>query len=387
MEILGSVFDFVSRAGSFLIPFLFVLTIVVFVHELGHFLVARWCGIRVDSFSIGFGREIVGWTDKSGTRWRISLIPLGGYVKFFGDENAASQPVTEERLATLTPRERSESFHAKSVGQRAAVVAAGPIANFLLAIVVFAGLFTLVGRTIIEPRIGEVMTGTAAEQAGFRAGDLILSVDGRRVETFNDVQRLVATSNGRPVEVRLRRGGAEELTITANPREHETVDRVGRRHRSYILGLRPDVSPTNVEVRRYDPVTAIGLGVRETWFVVDRTVLFLRDLVIGRGSIEDLGGPIRIAEASGQAAAVSFAMLVSLMAVLSVSIGLLNLFPIPILDGGHLLFYAIEALRGRPLSERSQEIGFRLGLVVVLAIFVVAMTNDLSPHVARLLGS
>lgn len=386
MDFLGSVFGFGWSLGSFILPFLFVLTIVVFVHEMGHFLVARWCGVRVDSFSIGFGREIVGWTDRHGTRWKISLIPLGGYVKFFGDENAASQPVTEEQLQRFGERERSEVFQAKPVHQRAAVVAAGPIANFLLAIAVFAVLFGVVGRPIIEPRIGEVIAGSAAEGAGFRAGDVILAVDGRTVETFTDVQRLVGTSNGRAVEVRLRRG-FEEVTISATPREHSSTDRVGRRHRSYILGLRPDVSPGNIEVRRYDPITAIGLGVRETWFVVDRTILFLRDLIIGRGSIEDLGGPIRIAEASGQAAAISFAMLVHLMGVLSVSIGLLNLFPIPILDGGHLVFYAIEALRGRPLSERSQEIGFRLGLVVVLTIFVVAMANDLSPHVARLLGS
>jgi regulator of sigma E protease len=381
MDILGSLVGFGSGALGYVIPFLFVLTIVVFFHELGHFLVARWYDVRVETFSVGFGREIVGWNDRHGTRWKISWIPLGGYVKFFGDENVASQPVTEEKLATFSEADRREVFQARPVGQRAAIVAAGPIANFLLAIVIFAAMFATVGRPVMEPRVDEVVAGSAAEAAGFRPGDIVLRVDGRGVETFADMQRLVATSNGRELDIMIRRQGTE-TTLVATPRSQEITDRFGGRHRTWVLGLRTNTGAQGVNYQTYDPLTALWLGVRETWFLSDRTLVFVRDLFMGRGSVEDLGGPIRIAEVSGQAASISLMALLSLTAVLSVSIGLLNLFPIPMLDGGHLVFYTIEALRGRPLSERSQEIGFRVGLALVLTLMVVATWNDIARLVA-----
>lgn len=387
MDILTSVTSFGAGALSYLIPFLIVLTIVVFVHEMGHFLVARWCGVRVDAFSIGFGKEIFGWTDRAGTRWKVCWVPLGGYVKFAGDENAASKPLTAEELARLSPEEKRDTFHGKPVAQRAAIVAAGPLANFLLAILVFAGIYTTVGRAVVEPRVDEIVAGSPAETAGFRVGDVVLSADGRAVETFADLQRLVVTSNGRTIDVVVRRTGIE-LTLTVTPRQQEITDRFGSRHRSFMLGLRTNPGASATSFVTYDPATALWLGARETWFVVDRTLVFIRDLFVGRGNIEDLGGPIRIAEVSGQAASVSILALISLMAVLSVSIGLLNLFPIPMLDGGHLVFYAIEALRGRPLSERSMEIGFRVGLALVLTLMVVATWNDISRLVTqRLLAS
>jgi regulator of sigma E protease len=371
MDIFGQLYGFLASAAGYLVPFLFVLSIVVFFHELGHFVVARWCGVRVEAFSIGFGREIVGWNDRRGTRWKLCWVPLGGYVKFLGDESAASQPVTEEKLASLPASQRSEAFPAKPVWQRAAVVAAGPAANFLLAIAIFTVLFATAGRPIVEPRVDAVISGSAAEAAGIRPGDVLVMVDGRAVETFNDVQRMVATSNGRTIEITVRRDG-RELTLEATPRAQEA----GRGNRTFMLGL--SASRQGSEMRVYDPVSALGLAVRETWFLVDRTVVFIRDLFTGRGSMNDLGGPIRIAEVSGQAAAISFTTLIGLTALLSVSIGLLNLFPIPMLDGGHLVFYAIEALRGRPLSERSQEIGFRIGLAFVLMLMVVTTWNDIS---------
>jgi regulator of sigma E protease len=371
MDIFGQLYGFLASAAGYLVPFLFVLSIVVFFHELGHFLVARWCGVRVEVFSIGFGREIVGWNDRRGTRWKLCWVPLGGYVKFLGDETAASQPVTEEKLATLPAWQRGQAFPAKPVWQRAAVVAAGPAANFLLAIAIFTVLFATAGRPIVEPRVDAVISGSAAEAAGIRPGDVLVMVDGRAVETFNDVQRLVATSNGRTIDITVRRDG-RELTLEATPRAQE----VGRGNRTFMLGL--SASRQGSEMRVYDPVSALGLAVRETWFLVDRTVIFIRDLFTGRGSMNDLGGPIRIAEVSGQAAAISFTTLIGLTALLSVSIGLLNLFPIPMLDGGHLVFYAIEALRGRPLSERSQEIGFRIGLAFVLMLMIVTTWNDVS---------
>jgi regulator of sigma E protease len=382
MDILGSVVGLGWGALSYLVPFLIVLTVVVFVHEMGHFLVARWCGVKVDAFSIGFGREIVGWNDRHGTRWRVAWIPLGGYVKFAGDENAASQPVTEERMSRYTTQERREIFHAKPVAQRAAIVAAGPIANFLLAIVIFAALYSTVGRAVTEPRVDEIVAGSAAEQAGFRPGDVVKRIDGRTIETFSDMQRLVATSSGRTLDIVVARDGAE-TTLRAIPRQQDMTDRFGNRHRTYVLGLRTNTGPQGVQYQVYDPISAVWQGMRETWFLVDRTFAFISDLARGIGRVEELGGPIRIAEVSGQAASISILALISLTAVLSVSIGLLNLFPIPMLDGGHLVFYAIEALRGRPLSERSQELGFRVGLALVLTLMVVATWNDIS----RLVGA
>jgi len=383
MDILTAATGWISWFLGFAIPFLIVLTVVVFVHELGHFLVARWCGVRIEAFSIGFGSEIFGFHDRNGTRWKVCWIPLGGYVKFAGDENAASQPVTSEQMDRFTETERREIFHAKPVGQRAAIVAAGPIANFILAILIYAVVFSTYGRPVLEPRVDSVTPGSAAEAAGFQVGDVVLSVDGREIETFQQLQVIVSTSNGRTLPIVVRRDGMER-TFEATPRLTDPPEGAQRRDRVFVLGL--GNNPRNQQTatfRTYDPVTAIGLGVRETWFVVDRTIVFIRDLFTGRGNVRDLGGPIRIAEVSGQAAAISWISLVMLTAVLSISIGLLNLFPIPMLDGGHLVFYALEAARGRPLSERSQEIGFRVGLALVLTLMVVATWND----IARLVGS
>src|SRR5436189_220601 len=270
---------------GYIVPFLFVLTIVVFFHELGHFLVARWAGVKVLTFSLGFGPELVGFNDRHGTRWKISAIPLGGYVKFFGDDSEASTP-SSETLANMTAEERAGSFHHKKVGPRAAIVAAGPIANFLLAIVIFTCLFTFFGKP----------------------------------------------------------------STTA---------------------------PGDVVTERVDPATALWLGVKETWFVVERTLAYIGGVFTGREAADQVGGPLRIAQISGQVATIGLAALVHLAAVLSISIGLLNLFPVPLLDGGHLLFYAVEAVRGRPLSERAQEMGFRIGLGLVLMLMVFATYNDI----------
>lgn len=376
MDLLSGVSILGSGALTYVLPFLVVITIVVFVHEMGHFLVARYFGVKVEAFSIGFGREIVGWHDRQGTRWKVCWIPLGGYVKFVGDENAASQPLSAEKLAQIPESQREGLFIGKPVGQRAWIVAAGPIANFLLAIVVFAGLFMAFGRPVIEPRVDSVEQGSAADVAGIRVGDVFVAVDGRRVETFSEVQRLVATSNGRRIELVMRRG-VGEVTLTATARPREIVDRISGRHTIWVLGVRTTTGPNGAVFESVDPISALWLGTRESWFVVDRTVVFVRDLFIGKANPEELGGPIRIAQVSGQAANISVYALLSLVAVLSVSIGLLNLFPIPMLDGGHLVFYAAEALRGRPLSERTQEIGYRFGLAFVIGLMIFATWNDL----------
>ncbi len=358
-----------------IIPFLFVLTIVVFFHELGHFWVARRNGVRVEAFSIGFGREIVGFNDRHGTRWKLCVIPLGGYVKFYGDADAASTPDFDTANA-MTAEERSQSFFHKTLGQRAAIVAAGPIANFILAIVIFAGVFTLFGKPITVPRVETIAAGSAAEKAGIQPGDLVLSIGGREIESFSDMQRIVGASAGASLPVVVERGG-ERLTLTAVPTIYEFRDRFGGTHRVGRLGVSRSNKPGDTQIRRYDPFTATWMGVQETWFVIDRTFAYLGGVVMGTQSADQLGGPIRIAQVSGEAAQIGFVALLSLAALISVSIGLLNLFPIPMLDGGHLVFYAIEAIRGRPMSEKSQEMAFRFGLAVVLMLMIFATWNDI----------
>ncbi len=375
MEALGQIGHFGTGTLSYLIPFLFVLTTVVFFHELGHFLVARWCGVKIKAFSIGFGPELIGFNDRHGTRWKISAIPLGGYVKFLGDEDAASTP-DRATLDALSEEERRDTFFGKPLWQRAAIVAAGPFANFLLAIAIFAVIFTIYGREVTTARVDQVVPGSAAEKAGFKTGDLILSIDGSRIDTFNDLQRIVSTSADLPLVVVVDRGG-QNLSLQATPERREVTDRFGNVHRIGQLGLSRDATGANVKTERYAFPEAVLMGARETWFVIDRTFAYIGGLFAGRESTDELGGPIRVAQVSGQVATLGFAALVNLAAVLSVSIGLLNLFPVPMLDGGHLLFYAIEAIRGRPLSARAQDISFRIGLAAVVMLMLFTTWNDI----------
>jgi regulator of sigma E protease len=360
---------------GYAIPFLFVLTIVVFFHELGHFLVARWAGVKVLTFSLGFGPELVGFNDKHGTRWKISAIPLGGYVKFFGDESEASTP-SSASLAAMSAQERQNSFHHKKVGPRAAIVAAGPIANFLLAIVIFATLFTITGRPITTARVDNVMADSAAATAGFQKGDIIVAIDGKKIDTFVEMQRTVGAQAGQELSFTVKRDDAT-LELKATPVLKEMKDSFGNVHRLGILGISRSSNPGDVLTERVNPATALVLGAKETWFVVDRTLSYIGGIFTGREAADQLGGPLRIAQISGQVATFGFSPLLHLAAVLSVSIGLLNLFPVPLLDGGHLLFYAVEAIRGRPLSERAQEMGFRIGLGLVLMLMVFATYNDI----------
>jgi regulator of sigma E protease len=354
--------------------FLFVLTVVVFFHELGHFLVARWCGIAVKIFSIGFGPEIAGFTDRHGTRWRLSWIPLGGYVKFIDDDNIAS--AGHKAADQLSPAERKRSFQGKSLGQRAAVVAAGPIANFVLAIVIFTAIFAVFGERITAARVDVVTPGSAAERAGFLPGDRVVSIDGQAIESFSEMQRIVGMSPDQPLHFVVERNDAT-LEITATPERKEITDNFGNTIRLGLLGIQRNASPDDWTLKRHDPFTAFGMAVRECFFVISRSLAYLYDVVTGKESADQLGGPIRIAQVSGQVATAGFIALLNLAAIISVSIGLLNLFPIPMLDGGHLLFYAIEAIRGRPLSETTQEIGFRIGLAFVLMLMLFATWNDL----------
>jgi regulator of sigma E protease len=467
MGFLGHLPALASWLFGYIVPFLFVLTIVVFFHEFGHFIVARWNGVRVLVFSIGFGPELFGFNDRHGTRWKVSAIPLGGFVKFLGDDNAASVP-DQAAVAAMSEADKRDSFFHKHVAQRAAVVVAGPVANFILAILIFAGLVLITGKQGTVARIDAVAPGSAAAAAGFKVGDRVVAVDGAAVDSFADVERAIATGAGQPLAFSLDRAGravtvnatpvsrdekdkfgnvyhigrlgisgptmparigsvqpgsaagvagfeaddvieaiggqpiktfaelrdivtahpeqalsfkvardGKTLTLIATPSAHSEKQPDGTLRRIGVLGVAGAFDPADIRSTRLGPFAALKSGVHDTWFIIDRTLSYLRDVVRGRESADQLGGPIRIAQVSGQVATAGFLALMHLAGVLSVSIGLLNLFPIPLLDGGHLLFYGIEAARGRPLSDRAQEIGFRIGLAIVLMLMVFATFNDI----------
>ncbi|MEZ5907398.1 MAG: RIP metalloprotease RseP [Hyphomicrobiaceae bacterium] len=356
------------------VPFLFALTLVVFVHEFGHFIVARWCGVKVDAFSIGFGREIWGFHDKHGTRWRIAWIPLGGYVKFVDDDNAASVP-TREQIAKMTPEQRAGSFHAKSLPARAAVVAAGPIFNFLFAILIFAAIFSIVGVQTTAPLVDKLVKGGAAEQAGLKQGDLIVGVDGTKITTFNELKRLVSASAGRQMALSVKRG-ERVITVQLTPQLKEIKDRFGNKIKLGLIGIERTAKPQEWELKRYDPLTAVWLGTKECYFVVERTLSYLGDVAMGRQSGDQLSGPIGIATATRDMAKLGLVALLNMIGFLSVALGFANLLPIPILDGGHLVFYAYEGIRGRPLNERAQEIAFRIGFVILICLMLIVTRFD-----------
>ncbi|MGB3336187.1 MAG: RIP metalloprotease RseP [Devosia sp.] len=367
-------FDFIFWLLSYVVPFLAVLTVIVFVHEMGHYLVARWNGVAIQTFSIGFGRELVGWDDRHGTRWRISAVPLGGYVRFVGDMNAASVP-DPEALANVDPDLAPRLFANKNVWRRIAVVAAGPLANVILTFLILYALLLGYGRYTIPPVVGAVTAGSVAEVAGIEAGDIIVSVDGYAVRGFEDFQRLVATSPERPVSVELDRGNSSQ-TIVLVPEAVDVDDRFGNSQRIGRIGVSRDVAETDVTLYRPGPVEAIGMTVEEIRFIIQRTAAFLGDFFVGRGDVEQLGGPVKVAKVSGEVATLGIIALINLTALLSLNIGIFNLLPVPMLDGGHLLYYLVEAVRGRPLSMRVQEMGFRFGFALVLALMVFTLFND-----------
>jgi regulator of sigma E protease len=360
--------------GLTVVAFLFVLTVVVFFHELGHFLVARWNKVTVKVFSVGFGPELLGFNDRQGTRWRLSLIPLGGYVKFLGDETEAGG-ADRAAIDRMSEEERRGAFANKGVGARAAVVAAGPIANFILAIVIFTAVFSIFGQQVMSARVDAVVAGSAAERAGFQPGDVVVAIDGRPIANFTDLQRIVSVSTGEELTLLVERGDTQ-VTLRATPELKEVTDPFGNVNRVGILGINRSPTADQVVTERYSLPDAFVRAVQETWFVIERTATYLFELIVGRASVDQLGGPIKVAEISGQVATLGFIPLLSLAAMLSISIGLINLFPIPVLDGGHLLFYLIEAIRGRPLSDAAQEVGFRFGFAALLALMVFTVLQD-----------
>lgn len=368
------VFGFIWNYG---VMFLVVLTVLVFVHEFGHYWVARRNGVRVEVFSIGFGRELFGFTDSAGTRWKFSAIPLGGYVKMFGDANAASAP--DAAVQSMSAEEKAVSFHHKRVWQRMAIVVAGPAANFIFAIIALAFMFIVYGQPYTPPVIKEVMPDGAAAEAGMLAGDRILSMDGRSTPRFEDILSVVVMNPGRPVVAVVERpdpanpDAGKQIEMSVTPRSVQLEDRFGNVHTIGRLG----VLRGSDEYRRQTPLIAVWEATKGTVRLTEDTLTSVWQIVMGVRSTNELGGPIRIAQMTGQVAQTSFVTMIWFVAALSVSLGLLNLFPIPMLDGGHLLYYAMEAIRGRPLNERVQEYGLRLGLALVLTLVVFVTWNDL----------
>ena len=382
-----------SGFGYSLLMFLIVLTVLVFVHEMGHYWVARRAGVRVDVFSIGFGPEIFGWTDSVGTRWKVSWIPLGGYVKFFGDMDVASRPdpsMTPEvqnalrasgdesetdpgdpSMHIMTEAEKAVAFPYKKLWQRSAIVAAGPLANFVFAIVVFAGLFMTVGQPYTPAKVGTVEPGSAAAVAGIEPGDKIVQVGSTDIDRFEDLIQVISMSPGETLKIKVIRDG-KPVVLTATPKLVTDKDAFGEEHKIGRLG----VGRVGVDYVKRGPIEAVWYSVAETGNTVKLILKSVGQLIVGERSTDELRGPLTIAKMSGQIAHTGFLDLISFMALLSINLGLINLFPIPMLDGGHLLFYAFEAVRGRPLGLRAQEYGFRIGLVMVLFLMIQAIWND-----------
>ncbi|WP_028794587.1 RIP metalloprotease RseP [Thalassobaculum salexigens] len=356
--------------ADYALPFLVILTVLVFVHEWGHYFVARRNGVRVEAFAIGFGPELFGWNAKSGTRWKVCAIPLGGYVKMFGDADPASAGAADD--SGFTEEDRRESFHHKSLGARAAVVAAGPAANFIFAILVLAGLYMFEGRPYAPAVVDKVIENSAAERAGLMVEDRVVSADGTEVSQFSDLSRIVFERPGEPILLVIERDGAtREITVTPDPITE--TDRFGNEISFGRLGIQSN----QTTVEKLDPLNAVMVATTETFSIIEQTLDAVGEMIIGVRGTEELGGPLRIAEMSGTVAQSGLVMTLWFTAVLSINLGLINLFPVPILDGGHLMFYALEAVRGRPLGERAQEWASIAGLSLVVMLMLFVTWNDL----------
>lgn len=381
-----------SLLQDYLLPFLIVLTVLVFVHEMGHYLIAKYCGVRIDAFSVGFGPELFGWTDRTGTRWKFSAIPLGGYVKMFGDADVTSRPAKVEDVPAedlhdgehtgdwadgtarpLTEEEKAASFHHKTLSQRSWIVAGGPLANFLLAIVILTGLFAMHGQPTTPPVITGIQANSAAAAADIRLGDRIIKINGESISRFEQIRRVVQVGLNAPLDIVILRDGTE-VEMTVRPTLVTVEDNLGNRYQTARLGIQAE----GTEFVKHGVVESVWYAVEETGSLTMATLNAVWQIVVGTRSADELGGPIRIAQMSGQVAEISVVSVIWFMAILSVNLGLINLFPVPMLDGGHLLFYGIEALRGRPLGEKAQEYGFRIGLALVLSLFVFVTWNDLA---------
>ena len=361
---------------SFIIPFMVLILVVVFIHEYGHYYFARRYGVGVTDFSIGFGKELFGWNDKSGTRWKICWIPLGGYVKFFGDRNVFSQADQEELLKKYNKEDQDKLFVTKPLYQRALIVAGGPVANFTLAIFIFLFIYMFVGKDFTPAIIDEVQKDSPAEIAGMKKNDIIVEIDNIKVESILDVSKLIAMSTSEFIDFKVSRY-EKEILLKVKPNLVESEDNLGNKINKRMIGIM--LSPYNNEIKhiKLGPVKALVHSLNEVYFVTTSSLKYLGSMLTGAGDSSQLGGPIRIAKISGQVAEFGIIPFISMMAYISISLGLINLFPIPLLDGGHLMFYAFEKILGRPLSQKTQEGFFRIGMFLLLSLMFFATFNDL----------
>lgn len=357
--------------AHYLISFFVVLSSIVFIHEFGHYIVARLCGVKIEAFSIGFGKELIGWNDRTGTRWKIAALPLGGYVKMYGDASAVSN-ADEDAIEQMTPEEKAKTFHYKKLPQKAAIVSAGPAANFLLSITVFTVFIFTGGLPSTEPVIGEVMKNSAAQEAGLLPGDRITSVAGEEVKRFTDIPYLIATNLGTPVHITfLRDGTPREVVLT--PQQKADEDGLGNKVKRPLIGIKS----TDMRIEDVGLPRAVWEATKRTYFICESTIRVIGQIVTGKRSVDELKGPVGIAQLSGQATDKGITTTFWLIALLSANLGLVNLFPIPMLDGGHLAYYVAEALRGRPLAQKVQEWGFRIGLAAVGTLMAFTIFNDI----------
>jgi regulator of sigma E protease len=354
--------------------FLFVILVVVFFHELGHFAVARACGVTVEAFSIGFGPKIFGWKDRHGTMWKVSWLPLGGYVKFLGDMGAASTP-DRQKLQGLSFQEQQGAFPFKPLPQRAAVVLAGPVANFILAILIFTAFFMIAGQPVIQPLVGGVSPHSPAQAAGIQKGDLVRSINGKQIGGFSDIAQVVSLNTGQQLTVVLDRQG-KPVTVRLTPKLLSIQTVLGRSN-AVAIGIFADQS-AKITIRHFGLFAALERGVAQTWLIIKGTFVYLWQMITGYADTSQLTGPVGMAGLARHVASGGILDLLNLAALISVSIGLINLFPIPLLDGGHLLYYAFEGVMGRPLGARVQDMGFRLGLAMVLGLAILVTWNDLA---------
>jgi regulator of sigma E protease len=361
---------------SFIIPFLVLLTVVVFIHEYGHYYFAKRYGVGVTDFSIGFGKEIFGFNDKSGTRWKFCAIPLGGYVKFFGDRNVFSQAEQEQLLKQYSKKDQDKLFVTKPVYQRSLVVAAGPLANFLLAILIFTFIYMFAGKDFTPAQIQEVQKNSPAYISGIKSGDVILSINDNKVNSILEVSNYINTSTSDNIKVKVLRN-SQEIVLPVKPEIIKSEDSLGNKINKKIIGIK--IAPLNNEFNRerLGPATALFYAVKETWFVTKASFDFVISMFRGKGDSTQLGGPIKIAKITGQVAQHGLIAFLSIMAYISISLGFINLFPIPMLDGGHLMFYACEKFLGRPLTQRTQEGFFRIGLFLLISLMFFTTFNDL----------
>ena len=361
---------------NYLIPFLILITVVVFIHEYGHYYFAKKYGVGVTDFSIGFGKEFFGFNDKYGTRWKFCMIPLGGYVKFFGDRNVFSQSEQKEILKKYSKNDQAKLFIVKPLYQRALIVAGGPLANFLLAIIIFSCIYMFVGKDFTPAKIEEVQIESPAEKAGLKKNDIILSINDNKIKSILEVSTFINTSSSNKINIEVLRN-QQKILFTTTPETVASTDAFGNSIKKKIIGIK--IAPLNNEFKKekLGPAKAIYYSINEIWFVSKTTIKFVGSLIMGRGDTSQLGGPIKIAKISGQVLEFGILAFVTTIAYISVSLGLINLFPIPLLDGGHLMFFLFEKILGRPLKQRTQEGFFRIGLFLLISLMVFTTFNDL----------